>query len=291
MAAALPVPNVPFFDPITKTISVEWQNFFLAIEAAIPGALAPIDARYLTATSNTTLTNDVNLGALTTGFLYGTVAAGIATLSSKAAVALATEVSGDLPLANLAPAAAASTLLGRGSAAGAGDWEAVTLGANLTMTNQVLAASGGGSPGGSTTQVQFNNAGAFGGDAGLVYDQTTDILTLGSTLRAKGVTTTGLATVDTSADTLTLTNNATQTIAGAGVGAFLFIYEGTQTGAAALFAFYNSGEAIVWQSGTSFSTVIGTAAKVNVAAVAGVITIENTLGGTAGIKAHLMRLS
>ncbi len=39
---------------------------------------------------------------------------------------------------------------------------------------------GSGSPGGSTTQVQFNDAGSFGGDAGLVYDKTTDTLTAGN---------------------------------------------------------------------------------------------------------------
>jgi hypothetical protein len=49
---------------------------------------------------------------------------------------------------------------------------------------------GGGTPGGSTTQVQFNDAGAFGGDAGLTYDKATDTLSAGllqlpSTLGAK----------------------------------------------------------------------------------------------------------
>ena len=39
------------------------------------------------------------------------------------------------------------------------------------------APGGGGSPGGSDTQVQFNDGGAFGGDAGLVYNKTTDTLT------------------------------------------------------------------------------------------------------------------
>jgi hypothetical protein len=36
------------------------------------------------------------------------------------------------------------------------------------------------SPGGSTTQVQFNNSGAFGGDAGLTYNSSTDALTVAS---------------------------------------------------------------------------------------------------------------
>jgi hypothetical protein len=34
------------------------------------------------------------------------------------------------------------------------------------------------SPGGSDTQVQFNDAGAFGGDSGLTYNKTTDNLTV-----------------------------------------------------------------------------------------------------------------
>lgn len=40
-------------------------------------------------------------------------------------------------------------------------------------------AGGGGTPGGSDTQVQFNDGGSFGGDAGLVYNKTTDTLTVG----------------------------------------------------------------------------------------------------------------
>jgi hypothetical protein len=49
---------------------------------------------------------------------------------------------------------AASRLLGRGSAAGAGDPEEITLGANLTMAGTVLSASGGG--GGTATTVEVN---------------------------------------------------------------------------------------------------------------------------------------
>lgn len=44
----------------------------------------------------------------------------------------------------------------------------------------VLGAAGGGvgSPGGSDTHCQFNDAGGFGGDAGCLYDKTTDVLTV-----------------------------------------------------------------------------------------------------------------
>lgn len=42
-------------------------------------------------------------------------------------------------------------------------------------------AGSGGTPGGSTTQVQYNNAGAFAGDAGFTYDAALNIITLGET--------------------------------------------------------------------------------------------------------------
>jgi hypothetical protein len=52
-----------------------------------------------------------------------------------------------------------------------------TLGTNLTVSDTTINASGGGTPGGTDTQVQFNDAGVFGGDAGLTYNKTTDTLT------------------------------------------------------------------------------------------------------------------
>ena len=57
---------------------------------------------------------------------------------SWAQVALATDVAGDLPLANLAQASAASRLLGRGSAAGAGDFQEITVGSGLSISGTAL---------------------------------------------------------------------------------------------------------------------------------------------------------
>lgn len=60
----------------------------------------------------------------------------------------------------------------------------IVAGSNITVTasgsNITIASTGGGggTPGGSDTQVQFNDAGSFGGDAGMTYNKTTDALTI-----------------------------------------------------------------------------------------------------------------
>jgi len=58
--------------------------------------------------------------------------------------------------------------------------------------NTTSAGGGGGSgtPGGSNTQVQFNDGGSFGGDAGLTYNKTSDVLSVGG-LNVTGVSTLG----------------------------------------------------------------------------------------------------
>jgi len=65
----------------------------------------------------------------------------------------------------------------------------------------VTGTGGGGTPGGATTDVQFNNAGAFGGDAGFTY-------------AGSGVATLALGTITANARALTITgtfNNAATT--------------------------------------------------------------------------------
>lgn len=54
----------------------------------------------------------------------------------------------------------------------------ITLGTNLSMSGTTLNASGSGAPGGATTQVQFNNAGAFDGNANFIWDNTNSKLNL-----------------------------------------------------------------------------------------------------------------
>lgn len=80
----------------------------------------------------------------------------------------------------------------------------ISAGTNITITGTgtsvdpyVINASGGGSPGGSNTQVQFNDSSAFGGDAGFTYNKATDVATIGGVLLS-GQTASTIAIFDAS---------------------------------------------------------------------------------------------
>ena len=56
----------------------------------------------------------------------------------------------------------------------------VTIYVDPTTHRMLVSSSGGGAIGGSDTQVQFNDGGSFGGDAGFVYNKTTNTATIGA---------------------------------------------------------------------------------------------------------------
>lgn len=70
------------------------------------------------------------------------------------------------------------TLLDGPGALGSGDNGKVLAWNNATGRFEMTSLPAAVTPGGSTTQVQYNNAGAFAGDAGMTYDAANDALTL-----------------------------------------------------------------------------------------------------------------
>jgi len=86
------MPNTAFAPPLTSIIDTttgmltEIGRIYLRTLGDAVGALAPTDAKYLTAASNPTLSAEVNLGALASGYLKLAVAIGLATPSTVALI-------------------------------------------------------------------------------------------------------------------------------------------------------------------------------------------------------------
>ena len=88
------------------------------------------------------------------------------------------------------------------------DSTANALKARINGSTVSLGAGGSGTPGGADTQVQFNDAGSFGGDSALTYNKTTDALTLSGTLLMNGQ---GINFQNVGLGVLTLHSSASQT--------------------------------------------------------------------------------
>ena len=100
-------------------------------------------------------------------------------------------------------------------------WKLTTDGA-ITIGSTALTfeqhSGGGGSPGGSDTQVQFNDGDSFGADAGLTYNKTTDALTVAGAVTG-GTLTDGTATLTSGALTGATNITGSGTITGGTVTA------------------------------------------------------------------------
>jgi hypothetical protein len=110
---------------------------------------------------------------------------------------------------------------------------------NFLRADGTFAAPPGGSPGGSNTQIQFNDSSAFGGDADLTWNKTTNVLgvTGDVNLSDGGTYTTTLQTITpTAARTISLPD-ATGTVAlvAGSSGAILYNNAGALAGTTATF--------------------------------------------------------
>ena len=103
-----------------------------------------------------------------------------------------------------------------------------------------VGSGGGGTPGGSTTQIQFNDAGAFGGDADLTWNKTTNVLTAKGDINlddgAAGFVTT-LQTITPTANRTISLPDATGTVAlvGGSSGQLIYNNAGVNAGASSTF--------------------------------------------------------
>ena len=143
----MPQTYPPFQQPITQRAgqidNPAWRMFFVTLWTAITGAVTHTTG--VLTNSHLILGNgggDIralgSLGTATT-VLHGN-AGGDPSFASVNLTAGA-DVTGDLPYANFVQATAASRIILRGSAAGAGDWQEGTLGSGLSISGTVLSST------------------------------------------------------------------------------------------------------------------------------------------------------
>ena len=156
----------------------------------------------------TTITNSSTIGQVLRVTGASTYAWGALNLANGDAI------TGDLPYANLTPSSAASILLGRGSAAGAGDWQEITVGTGLAMSGTAL----------TSTITQYTNEQAQDAvgamvDASLVYVDATPLLTRAAL--------TGDVTASQGSNSTTIANDAVTLVKMANVATGTVFYRKT----------------------------------------------------------------
>jgi|SRR5438128_531586 len=136
MAIALQPPpvNTPLTDQ-NGQVNALWSRYYIDMNQTVVTDCAPADARYVVTTANPSLTQEVNLGALSAGYLRQTVAAGVASPSTTATIP-ASDLTGALPALD----GSALTSLTSGNLVGA--LPAISGAALTALPNPLPAVSG-----------------------------------------------------------------------------------------------------------------------------------------------------
>ncbi len=133
-----------------------------------------------TARSNLGLTDTATLASSTWFKVANNLSEGTpATMRTNLGLGTIATLNSPLPVANggTATTTAPTDAQYLGANASTPTWKSFVAGTNITIatssTSTTISASAGGTPGGSDTQVQYNNAGSFGGDSNLTYTSST----------------------------------------------------------------------------------------------------------------------
>jgi len=144
--------RVAFWDSassVSSSANLYWDdsNSFLGVGTATPGARLQVNGTGLLTATAFAVKDSGGTNGFTVADNGNTFVRGVLTVTGSSA-------------------SSAATLMGRTVS---GEVASISVGTNLTLSGNTLSAAGG-SPAGSTGQVQFNNAGAFAASSNLYWD-------------------------------------------------------------------------------------------------------------------------
>ena len=173
-----------------------------------------------------------------------------------------------------------------GSLAGPGSY------LGLNTNNQIIVTSsaggGGGTPGGSNTEVQFNDGGSFGGDSTFTFNKTSNVLSAPTITASVGIQTEALEVTSSANGSISIGEGISYTYDGVDrldifENEFKFqnvkLYQGVSTENTSNF---NIGDKQVFLVDSNSSVVTGTLPGVNSSDDYGVTFIIKDSGGNAG---------